>query len=424
MRTPYSTPAAPNVPYFTPAQNPPAGKATSSQLDDIPKLFQPIKIRGVEFPNRIWLSPLCQYSAEDGKITPWHLAHLGGILTRGPGLTIVEATAVLPEGRITPNDAGIWDDSHIPPFSQIVEFAHSQSQKIAIQLAHAGRKASTKAPWISGDPVASEDVGGWPDNVWAPSPIKYHDKYTMPKELTREGIERVKQAFMDAAKRAVKAGFDAIEIHNAHGYLLHEFLSPVSNKRTDAYGGSFENRTRLTLEIVQGIRAVIPDSMPLLLRISATDWMEQVLPAGEPSWTSADTVRLAPLLFENGVDFLDVSTGGNHPRQKAQVKPGYQTSFARDVMEDVSLKTSTSGDAMNRRLLVGTVGLYTEAQQAEEALQKRWADVVLVGRSFMKNPGLVWEWADRLGVNISMANQLQWVFKGRAITVGNGKPKM
>ncbi|TFK30974.1 hypothetical protein BDQ12DRAFT_403634, partial [Crucibulum laeve] len=216
---------APNVSYFTPLQNPPAGTAANPQPDGkaIPNLFRPLKIRGLEFHNRIWLAPLCQYSAKDGFVTPWHLAHLGGILTRGPGLSVIEATAVVPEGRITPEDVGIWSNAHIEGLSKIVEFAHSQSQKIAIQLAHAGRKASTSAPWLSGTGI-TEELGGWPDNVWGPSAVPYNESSPTPKELTKEGIRNVVTAFADAAKRAVKAGFDVIEIHNGHGYLLQSFV--------------------------------------------------------------------------------------------------------------------------------------------------------------------------------------------------------
>lgn len=228
---------------------------------------------------------MCQYSAENGKFTEWHHAHcksrlglrfcvpisdrripVGGIIKRGPGLTFIEATAVVPEGRITPEDSGIWNDEQAEELAKIVTFAHSQNQKIAIQLAHAGRKASTVAPWISGDETASAEVGGWPDNVWAPSAVPYSDQYPKPKELTKEGIKTLVQAFVDGAKRALKAGFDVIEIHSAHGYLLPSFLSPVSNKRTDEYGGSFENRIRLLLEIVDAVRGVIPEKTPLFVR--------------------------------------------------------------------------------------------------------------------------------------------------------------
>ncbi|TFY81987.1 hypothetical protein EWM64_g2032, partial [Hericium alpestre] len=299
--------AVPGLSYFAAAQTHAAGSAVVPQPDGrpIPKLFQSIKIRGVEFQNRIFLAPLCQYSAEDGVVNSWHLAHLGGIFTRGPGLSFTEATAVSPEARISPEDAGLWADKHEAPFRNIVEFAHSQGQKIGIQLAHAGRKASTVAPWLHRGAVVRPEAGGWADDVVGPSPIPWNELHATPKELTKEGIRHVVKDWADAARRAVRVGFDAIEIHNAHGFLLHSFLSPVSNKRTDEYGGSFENRIRLTLEIVDAIRAVVPDAMPLFLRISATDWLQESLP-NEPSWTLEDTVRLAPLLAAHGVDLIDI----------------------------------------------------------------------------------------------------------------------
>ncbi|KAI0948189.1 hypothetical protein AcW1_009770 [Taiwanofungus camphoratus] len=394
---------APNVPYFTPAQNPPAGTAVKPQPDGeaIPKLFTPLKIRGVEFQNRIFLSPLCQYSAENGKPTAWHMAHLGGIFTRGPGLSIVEAAAVVPEGRITPQDVGIWSDEQIEPWHKIVEFAHAQNQKIGIQLAHAGRKASCVAPWLDMGMAASELDGGWPDNVWAPSAVPYNENFPKPKALTKEGIKRVVQAFVDGARRALKIGFDVIEIHSAHGYLLDEFLSPVSNKRTDEYGGSFENRIRIHLDIIDAVRAVIPPTMPLFLRISATDWLEESLP-NEPSWRSEDTVRFAPILAEHGIDLLDVSTSGVHPAQKIKAGPLYQVPFSEAVKR-------AAGD----KILVGAVGLITTGQQAEQVLSNDQADVIFVGRQFQKNPGTVWAFAEDLGATITLAHQIEWGFAGR-----------
>jgi 2,4-dienoyl-CoA reductase-like NADH-dependent reductase (Old Yellow Enzyme family) len=270
------------------------------------------------------LSPLCQYSAEDGHHTDWHFAHLGGITMRGPGLTMVEATAVTPEGRITPEDSGLWRDSQIGPLKRIVEFAHSQSQNIGIQLAHAGRKASTVAPWLSSGDVADEHVGGWPRNVYAPSAIPYNERHAQPKEMTKDDIENFKNAWVASVKRALAAGFDVIEIHNAHGYLLHEFVSPATNKRSDEYGGSFGNRIRLTLEIVDLTRNIVPEDMPVFLRISATDWLDEV--EGIEGWTVEDTIRLANILAQRGVDLLDVSSGGNHPAQKIATGPGYQVS--------------------------------------------------------------------------------------------------
>ncbi|OAX38157.1 FMN-linked oxidoreductase [Rhizopogon vinicolor AM-OR11-026] len=403
MQPPANRPA-PAVSYFTPAQVPAAGTAFDPQPDGtpIPKLFQPIKIRGTTFHNRIFLSPLCQYSADDGHLTAWHMAHLGGIFTRGPGLSIIEATAVVPEGRITPEDAGLWKDSQIEPLRKIVEFAHSQNQKVGIQLAHAGRKASTVAPWLHGGLAATENVGGWPENVWAASTVPYNDEFPVPKELSTAQIKAVVVAFADAAKRALTAGIDVIEIHNAHGYLLFNFLSPATNKRTDEYGGSFENRIRLTLEIVDAVREIIPEDMPLFLRVSATEWLEEALP-NEPSWRVEDTVKLAGILADHGVDFLDVSSGGNHPKAIMKANSAaYQAPFAQAVKEAV-------GD----RLVVGAVGSINTGKIAEEVLDKGQADVILVGRQFQKNPATVWAFAADLGVATKLANQIAWPFVGR-----------
>ncbi|KAG2081671.1 hypothetical protein BD769DRAFT_1633570 [Suillus cothurnatus] len=335
---------------------PAAGTAFDPQPDGnrIPKLFQPIRIKGTIFHNRIFLSPLAQYSADDGHLTSWHMAHMGGIFTRGPGLFMIEAAAVISEGRVTAEDAGLWKDGQIEPLRKIVEFAHSQNQKVGIQLAHAGRQASTIVPWLSS--------GGWPDN----------DTYPVPKEISKVQIKAVVVAFAEATKRALKAGIDVIEIHNGHGYLL------------------FENRIRLTIEIVDAIRDVIPENMPLFLRVSATEWLEEALP-NEPSWRIEDTVKLAGILAEHGIDFLDVSSGGNHPKAIMKVGPAYQAPFAQAVKEAV-------GD----KLVVGSVGSITNGKIAQEVLDKGQADVVLVGRQFQKNPGAVW-----------LANQIGWGFGGR-----------
>ncbi|KAG2084952.1 hypothetical protein BD769DRAFT_1374609 [Suillus cothurnatus] len=402
MQPPANKPA-PGVPYFTPAQVPAAGIAFDPQPDGnrIPKLFQPIRIRGTTFHNHIFLSPLAQYSADDGHLTSWHMAHhkhspdsVGGIFTRGPGLSMIEATAVVSEGRVTAEDVGLWKDSQIEPLRKIVEFAHSQNQKVGIQLAHAGWKASTVVPWLSSGVAATERIGGWPDNVWGPSTVPYKDTYPVPKEISKAQIKAIVVAFAEATRRVLKAGIDVIEIHNGHGYLL--------NKRTDEYGGSFENRIHLTIEVVDAICDVIPENMPLFLRVSATEWLKEALP-NEPSWRIEDTTKLAGILAEHGVDFLDVSSSGNHPKAIMKVGPAYQAPFAQAVKEAV-------GD----KLVVGSVGSITNGNIAQEVLDKGQADVVLVGRQFQKNPGAVWVFVSDLGVAIKLANQIGWGFGGRS----------
>jgi 2,4-dienoyl-CoA reductase-like NADH-dependent reductase (Old Yellow Enzyme family) len=326
---------------------------------------------------------------------------------------MVEATSVNPEGRITPEDSGIWSDAHLEGdwgLKKIVEFAHSQGQKIGIQIAHAGRKASTVAPWLSKGAVATEDVGGWPNNVKAPSAIPYNEDHAMPKEMSLGDIEEFKKAWVAAVRRALKAGFDVVEIHCAHGYLLHQFLSPASNKRNDQYGSSFENRTRLILEIVHLTRKAIPDSMPLFLRLSASDWLDCNPEYKGESWTLSESVKLASLLASHGVDLLDVSSAGNHPLQKITTGPGYQVPFAKEIKKTV-------GDKM----LVATVGSITSGKQAqailtgkgEESKGPEELDLVIAGRMFQKNPALVWSWAEELGVQINVANQIRWGFGGR-----------
>ena len=407
MKLPRASPTTRQLKY------PSSGTAKDPQSDGsaIPKLFQHLKIRNTVFQNRIFVSPMCQYSAENGYLTDWHLTHLGGIIQRGPGLTFVEATSVTPEGRITPEDSGLWEDGQIAPLKRIVEFAHSQNQKIGIQLGHAGRKASTVAPWLSRGATAQKEAGGWPENVLAPSSIAFQDEYPHPSALTIDGIQRIKEAFVEATKRAVKAGFDVIEIHGAHGYLIHEFLTPVSNKRDDQYGGSFENRTRLARETVEAVRSVIPKDMPLFFRISADDWLSGQ-EAHPESWTVEQTVKLAPILRDLGVDLLDVSSGGGHPDQKITGGPGYQAVFSDAVKKEVG---ST--------LLVGAVGSITTGTVAQELLE-RGSDVAFIGRFFQKNPGLVWTLAEELGVEIVAAHQISWGFHGRIGGKGKHEPKL
>lgn len=350
-------------------------------------------------------------------MTDWHLAHLGGIAQRGAGFLMVEATAVAPEGRISPQDHGLWKDSQVEPLKRVIEFVHSQGQLIGVQIAHAGRKASTLAPWLAAaDPatakdgwpnedIATEKVGGWPDNVVGPTNEPLSDRHVIPKEMTKQDIEDFKVAWVAAVKRAVKAGAHFIEIHNAHGYLLSSFLSPAVNTRTDEYGGTWENRVRLSLEIARLTREAVPKDMPIFLRVSATDWLEESLP-NQQSWRVEDTVRFAQVLAESGdIDAIDVSSGGNHKAQHIHARPGFQAPFAVAVKKAV-------GD----RLTVGTVGMISSAELANTLIEKDGLDFVMVGRGFLKNPGLVWSWAEELGVEIAMANQIRWGFTGRRVT--------
>lgn len=350
-------------------------------------------------------------------MTDWHLAHLGGIAQRGAGFLMVEATAVAPEGRISPQDHGLWKDSQIEPLKRVIEFVHSQGQLVGVQIAHAGRKASTLAPWLGtvdpatakegwpNEDIATEKVGGWPDNVAGPTNEPLSDRHVIPKEMTKQDIEDFKVAWVAAVKRAVKAGADFIEIHNAHGYLLSSFLSPAVNTRTDEYGGTWENRVRLSLEIARLTREAVPKDMPIFLRVSATDWLEESLP-NQQSWRVEDTVRFAQVIAESGdIDVIDVSSGGNHKAQHIHARPGFQAPFA------VAIKK-----AVGDRLIVGTVGMISSAELANTLIEKDGLDFVMVGRGFLKNPGLVWSWAEELGVEIAMASQIRWGFTGRRVT--------
>ncbi|KAL3457411.1 hypothetical protein BJX64DRAFT_280662 [Aspergillus heterothallicus] len=393
--------------YFTPAQSPAAGTAANPQTNGnaIPKLYQPLTVRGVTFQNRLGLAPLCQYSAEDGHMTDYHIAHLGGIAQRGPGMMMIEATSVSPEGRITPQDVGLWKDSHIAPMKRVIDFVHSQGQKIGVQIAHAGRKASTIAPWAMNlGVIATEKVGGWPDKVIGPSDVTFHESFPTPKAMSKADIETFKCQWRDAVKRAITAGADFVEIHNAHGYLLSSFLSPSANTRTDEYGGSFENRIRLSLEIAQITREAVGENVPVFLRVSATDWIEENLPA--ESWKLEDSVRFAEALATQGaIDLIDVSSGGVHAAQKVKSGPAFQAPFA------VAIKK-----AVGDKLLVATVGTITNGKQANRLLEEDGLDVALVGRGFQKDPGLAWTFAQHLGVEIAMASQIRWGFTRRGGT--------
>ena len=328
-------------------------------------LFSPIQLAGLEIPNRIFVSPMCQYSSEDGFSNDWHLVHLGSRAVGGAGLIFTEATAVLPEGRISPEDLGLWKDEHIPGLKRIVEFVHGQGGRAGVQLAHAGRKASMARPWAPEQRYVSPAEGGW-RNVMAPSAIAFAENYAQPVALELDGIRSITRAFVSATERAVKAGFDLIEIHAAHGYLLHEFLSPLSNRRSDEYGGSFEHRVRLLVEVVDAVRAVIPVEMPLLVRISGTDW-------AEGGWDIDQSVALGKILKEHKVNLIDVSSGGMTPKAVMSPGHGYQTPFSERIRREAAIAT-------------GTVGMITSAGQAEHILRTGQADVVLLAREFLREP--------------------------------------
>jgi 2,4-dienoyl-CoA reductase-like NADH-dependent reductase (Old Yellow Enzyme family) len=395
------------VDYFNPEQIPAPGLGLSGPSNSLPKIFTPIKIRGMTMPNRIWVSPMCQYSARDGFQQPWHFAHYGGLAQRGPGLIMLEATAVQPRGRITPEDSGIWMDSHVQGLRKHVDFAHANNSLIGIQIGHAGRKASCVAPWLDAGLAAEKAAGGWPDDVVGPSSKPFAPGYPVPRAITIEEIERLKEDFVSGVRRAVQAGFDVIDFHFAHGYLVSSFLSPATNKRTDKYGGNFENRVRLALEIVDASRAVMPNDMPLFARISASDWLDNNPEYEGEKWTLDQSIKLAHLLAERGVDVLDVSSGGIHKMQKVAAGPGYQAPFAKAIKKSV-------GDKM----LVSTVGSIKTGTFAEEIIQggddDTPLDLVAAGRLFQKNTGLVWSWADDLNTSIQIAHQIAWGFGGRA----------
>jgi 2,4-dienoyl-CoA reductase-like NADH-dependent reductase (Old Yellow Enzyme family) len=327
-------------------------------------LFDPLTIRGITFRNRIFVSPMCQYSCEDGLANDWHFVHLGSRAVGGAGLVMAEATAVEARGRISPQDLGLWSDAHIEPLARIVRFIHSQGAVAGIQLAHAGRKASTARPWGGAGRVDEKD-GGWND-VMAPSAVPFSADYPMPVALSTEGIAGIVRAFGETARRAREAGYRVVEIHAAHGYLLHSFFSPLSNQRTDAYGGSFENRTRIAREVVQAVRLTWPEKYPLFIRISATDWTEG-------GWDVEQSVELARSLRPLGVDLVDCSSGGNVAGAKIPMVPGYQTQFAAQIRQATGV-------------LTGAVGLITSAVQAEQILRSGQADVVLLARQMLRDP--------------------------------------
>jgi 2,4-dienoyl-CoA reductase-like NADH-dependent reductase (Old Yellow Enzyme family) len=326
-------------------------------------LFSPFRLRSLTFPNRIGVSPMCQYSAEDGFANDWHLVHLGARAQGGAGLVTMEASAVTPEGRISPRDLGIWKDDHIPNLKRIAQFIHTQGALAGIQLAHAGRKGSMSVPF-DGERLVPGSEGGW--TPLAPSAIAFSDTYAIPQALDQSGIDRVIEGFRLGARRAARAGFDLVEIHGAHGYLLHEFLSPLSNQRTDQYGGSFQNRTRLILQVVDVVRAEWPSHLPLFVRISSTDW-------AEGGWTIDDSAELAHLFSRHGVDLVDCSSGGLVPYAKIPVAPGYQVQFAERIRREANIPTAA-------------VGMISDPDQANGIIAAGEADLVFLARQMLRDP--------------------------------------
>jgi 2,4-dienoyl-CoA reductase-like NADH-dependent reductase (Old Yellow Enzyme family) len=349
----------------------------------VSRLLEPLTLRGTTFRNRVWTSPMCQYSSVDGHPTDWHLVHLGGFARGGCGLVFTEATAVTPEGRISPVDAGIWTDAQAADYERITAFIRGQGAVPGIQLAHAGRKASTLPPFAGSGSVPIAD-GGW--ETVAPSPLAF-GRYAQPRELTAAEITELIAEWAAAARRALDAGFEVAEIHGAHGYLLHQFLSPLSNHRTDGYGGDLAGRARLLLETVDAVRAVWPDDRPLFVRLSATDWVDGGLDVDE-------VAMVARQLRDHGVDLIDVSSGGNAPEQRITLGPGYQVPFARTVRE-------VSG------LPVGAVGLITEPRQAEKILDEGSADAIFLARALLRDPSWAQRAAHELGAEVYWPKQYE-----------------
>jgi 2,4-dienoyl-CoA reductase-like NADH-dependent reductase (Old Yellow Enzyme family) len=327
------------------------------------KLFSPLKIRGIELKNRIAVSPMCQYSSYNGMPTDWHLVHLGSRAVGGAALIIQEATAVSPEGRISPDDAGIWNDMQMEAYKRINAFIIMRNCIPGIQLAHAGRKGSTYSPWKGNGEVGKED-GGW--QTISPSPIHFTDNFPFPKEMDKKDIKKVVDDFCQAANRSIKAGFKLIELHMAHGYLVHEFLSPLSNLRKDEHGGSFENRCQFAIEIAKGVRGTIPEDFPLFARISASDWIEG-------GWGIEDSVQLSKKLKEVGVDLIDCSSGGNAPKAPIPAGPGYQIPFSEKIKQEAGI-------------LTGGIGFITSPEQADQIIRTGQADIVLLAREILRNP--------------------------------------
>lgn len=347
------------------------------------KLFSSLRIKNIGFKNRITVSPMCMYSSENGYSNDWHLVHLGSRAVGGAGLIFTEAAAVSPEARITADDLGIWDNGHISGLKSITGFLEAQGAVTGIQLAHAGRKASTTSPWKGGKFLRTNEEGGW--QTFAPSAIPFYEENPAPEALDLNGIQKVISDFRAAARRSLEARFKVIEIHAAHGYLLHQFLSPLSNNRKDHYGGNFENRTRLLLEVTAAVQEEWPENLPLFVRISATDWTEG-------GWDVESSIKLSEILKSKGVDLIDCSSGGIIPNVKIPVGKGYQTQFAQQIKSEVNIMT-------------GAVGLITSAKEAEEIIENNKADLVFMAREFLRSPYFPLEAAKTLGAEISWPPQ-------------------
>jgi 2,4-dienoyl-CoA reductase-like NADH-dependent reductase (Old Yellow Enzyme family) len=371
-----------------------AGSAGTDHDREVPEidLLSPLTIRGVSFRNRIAMSPMCQYSAQDGFANDWHLVHLGSRAVGGASLIVVEATAVTAEGRISPGDVGIWKEEHIEPLARIAKFVQTQGAVAGIQLAHAGRKASCDLAWKGGARLKSPEQGGWP--VVAPSPVPFDEADPSPIPLDEAGIHGVIDAFEAGARRALKAGFKVIEIHAAHGYLLHEFLSPISNRRNDQYGGSLENRMRLLLRIAERLRGLMPEELPLFVRISATDWLEG-------GWDIEQSVELARRLKRIGVDLIDVSSGGMVPHARIPVAKGYQVPFARRIREEADIRT-------------GAVGLITEPTYADQIITGGDANLVFIAREMLREPYWTLKAQQAFGEDPDWPIQYGYAFRRRA----------
>ncbi|KAG0046727.1 hypothetical protein BGZ83_008097 [Gryganskiella cystojenkinii] len=366
--------------------------ASLPDADKVPLVFQPFQVKNLTLANRFVVAPMAQLSSQDGFFTDYHLVHLGSFAIHGAGLIVAEATAVSPEGRITPADSGLWADHHIPGLKRIADFIHAQGSKLSVQIGHAGRKGSIES-WYTKDIPESKF---WKDNVLAPSggkDFQWDQAYNVPRELSVEEIDRIVKDFGRAAARADKAGADTVELHGAHGYLIHQFLSPVSNHRTDRYGGSPENRARFLLEVVQSVRENFSAEKPIMLRVSATDFIEHL--TDKPSWDLDQTVQIAKWVRDAGVDIFHVSSGGNTAEQKIKVSPGYQVPFAERVKREVP------------GLVVIAVGLIREGKQADEVLEQERADLVAIGRGFLRHPNFVINAAESLNVKTKFSQQYE-----------------